>query len=319
MQFLALGLEPMVFVPILRRPRLPGLAPNKFHETLKFDEPFCRSSVNAFGYAFGEDRKLNYLPLVGIAIGISLAMAIAWMIQRATNRSGWIDSIWAFTVGLAGAAAALASYGTFQRRLAIAVLVLIWSVRLGFHIAARMHGKDDDPRYRSLIDGWGSSAGWRLFVFLQIQAVAAVVLTVSVFVAASGSGVFPGRLDMVAIALALLAIGGEALADYQLARFRGTVEARSQICEQGLWRYSRHPNYFFEWLFWCSLPVFALHGPAVIAASAAPILMYWLLVHVSGIPPLEDHMERSRGELFRELKRRVNSFFPGLPKGGAQK
>ncbi|MBB4449781.1 DUF1295 domain-containing protein, partial [Aliirhizobium cellulosilyticum] len=85
--------------------------------------------------------------------------------------------------------------------------------------------------------------------------------------------------------------------------------AKTEVCETGLWRYSRHPNYFFEWMFWCCW--FLLAASPSWLSLLAPLLMYWLLVHVSGIPPLEDHMLRSRGEKFRALQRRVNAFFPG--------
>ncbi|RYE53166.1 MAG: DUF1295 domain-containing protein, partial [Rhizobiaceae bacterium] len=123
---------------------------------------------------------------------------------------------------------------------------------------------------------------------------------------------FPRAADMLALAVAAIALGGEALADAQLDGFRRTPEAKTEVCETGLWRYSRHPNYFFEWLFWCSWPIFALSSEIWSWWSLfAPLLMYWLLVHVSGIPPLEQHMLRSRGEKFRALQRRVNAFFPG--------
>ena len=97
-----------------------------------------------------------------------------------------------------------------------------------------------------------------------------------------------------------------------MRHFRQTPEAKTEVCEAGLWRYSRHPNYFFEWVFWCAWPLFAVGTSAWAWTSLlAPALMYWLLVHVSGIPPHEEHMLRSRGDKFRALQARVNAFFPG--------
>lgn len=247
-----------------------------------------------------------------IAIFLSAAMAGAWAIQRHTGRSGWIDTIWSFAVGIGGIAAALFADGDFGRRMVVLVVIAAWSLRLGSHIGARTHGDDEDPRYAELVAKWGKRAPLRLFMFLQIQALAAFILVLAVYLAATNSAPFPGGLDVIALLIAVIALAGEALSDLQLFRFRKTPQAKTEVCETGFWRYSRHPNYFFEWLFWCCWLFFALSGSAwALLALLAPMQMYWLLVHVSGIPPLEAHMLRSRGEKFRALQRRVNAFFPG--------
>ena len=256
---------------------------------------------------------MDVLFLFLIAVGLSLAMTGAWAVQRRTGASGWIDTIWSFAVGIGGIAAIAISAGTPERRLAAFLLIAIWSIRLGSHIGSRTRGGGEDPRYAKLVEEWGKNASRRLFMFLQIQALAGLVLVVAIYLSASNTAIFPGVLDIVAIVLGLAALAGEAMSDRQLARFRMKPEAKTEICEEGFWRYSRHPNYFFEWLYWCAWPLLALTGPSPFAWASllAPALMYWLLVHASGIPPLEDHMLRSRGEKFRSLQRRVNAFFPG--------
>ncbi len=255
--------------------------------------------------------------IVAIAVGLSLAMAGAWAVQRATGQSGWIDTIWSLAVGLGGIAAALFSTGEFARRMAVLVLIAGWAARLAGHTGSRTHGGGEDPRYSKFIEQWGDKAAWRLFVFLQIQALAAFILVLAVYLAATNETPFPRLLDGFAILIAIVALAGEAISDRQLARFRRTPEAKTEICESGLWRYSRHPNYFFEWLFWCAWPLFALMGsPWTWASVLAPALMYWLLVHISGIPPLEEHMLHSRGDKFRALQKRVNAFFPGPCQNG---
>jgi steroid 5-alpha reductase family enzyme len=253
------------------------------------------------------------LVLVAIAIGLSLAMTGAWAVQRATRRSGWIDMIWTFAVGLGGVAATVLADGDLARRAVACAIVAAWSVRLGLHIGARTRNGAEDPRYATLIEEWGAAAPVRLFVFLQAQAFAALVLVVAVYLAAANPAPFPHPLDVAAVGIAVVALVGEAVADAQIGRFRRTPAAKTAVCETGLWRYSRHPNYFFEWLGWCAWPLFALSTGNVWSALSllAPALMYWLLVHVSGIPPLEAHMLKSRGETFRALQSRVNAFFPG--------
>lgn len=250
--------------------------------------------------------------LVIVAIGLSVAMAGAWAIQRVTGLSGWIDTIWSLAVGAGGIAATIVADGSLGRRAIVLVLIALWSLRLASHIGTRTHGSKEDPRYAKLIDEWRDRAALRLFVFLQAQAVAAFVLVLAVYLAAANDEYLLRPLDFLAFAFGFIALGGEAVSDAQLAQFRKSLGAGTGVCELGLWRYSRHPNYFFEWLFWCCFPLFALSGPLWSWLSLiAPIMMYWLLVHVSGIPPLEDYMLRSRGSRFRELQHRVNAFFPG--------
>jgi steroid 5-alpha reductase family enzyme len=258
------------------------------------------------------EEPMDMLLLIVIAFWLSLAMAGAWAIQRLTGLSGWIDTIWSFAVGVGGIIVALFAHGDIDRRVAILVIVAAWALRLGSHIGSRTRGAGEDPRYAKFIEEWGKNASSRLFFFLQIQALAAFILVLAVYMAARNEAPFPRILDLVGIIIAVLALAGEAIADLQLSRFRKTPQAKTEVCETGLWRYSRHPNYFFEWMFWCCWVLFAV--PPSIASwlsLLAPLLMYWLLVHVSGIPPLEDHMLRSRGQKFRALQRRVNAFFPG--------
>lgn len=252
-----------------------------------------------------------------IAAGLVVAMTGAWAIQRATGSSGWIDAIWSFAVGLGGIVAAIFAGGDGGRRVAALLIIAVWSLRLGLHIAGRTRGAGEDPRYARFIEQWGPSASLRLWLFLQAQALAAFVLVLAVYLAAANPEPFPRTVDVLAIAVAAIAIGGETIADRQLAAFRKTREAKTGVMEIGFWRYSRHPNYFFEWLGWCVWPLLAIAVPLGWSGLSllAPLLMYWLLVHVSGIPPLEEHMLATRGEKFRALQVRVNAFFPGPRKG----
>jgi len=150
---------------------------------------------------------------------------------------------------------------------------------------------------------------------------AGFVLALSILAAALNPAPAFGPGDWVGILLLLVAVLGEGMADRQLAAFRADPAKKGKVCDAGLWGMSRHPNYFFEWLGWLAYPVIAIDltgsYPWGWAAFAAPALMYWLLVHASGIPPLETHMLRSRGERFRRYQRRVNAFWPGLPERGA--
>ncbi|MCE1238066.1 MAG: DUF1295 domain-containing protein [Hyphomicrobiales bacterium] len=254
--------------------------------------------------------------MIVAALLLVSAMSVAWAARMRTGSSGWIDTIWSAAVGLAGLVAALGAEGDGRRWL-IAGLLVLWSSRLALHIGARTRGAADDPRYAELERQWGGAFRSRLFLFLQIQAAVGLVLTFALHLAASASGRFPGPIDVLAALVVLAGIAGEALADAQLRRFRASAPAGS-VCDVGLWGWSRHPNYFFEWLVWCGFALFALAGiadqPIQILAFAAPAMMWALLVHVSGIPPLEAHMAKSRPVAWRAHAARVSAFVPRPPR-----
>ena len=258
--------------------------------------------------------------IVGIAAAISLTMIGAWAIAIRTGRSGWIDAIWSFALGGAGIIAALAPIrsgdGLTIRQVIVAGLAAIWSLRLGLHIARRTIGGGDDPRYAKLREEWGVDFRRRLFLCLQIQAAAAFLLVLSVLIAARNPAPELRASDWLGIIIMAAAIVGEGVADAQLVRFRADPMHSKSICDIGLWGVSRHPNYFFQWLGWLAYAVIAIDPTGGYRwgwiALSGPVLMYWLLVHVSGVPPLEAHMLRSRGDVFRAYQAQVNAFWPGL-------
>lgn len=264
---------------------------------------------------------MNFIELTITAIIITAAimsvMAAAWYIQQRTGNSGWVDVIWSLGVG--GVASITAAWPLGQnwphwRQVIVTVLAVSWCLRLGIHIARRTHIATDDPRYRNLIIQWGSNARRRMFWFLQSQAAVGIILALSIVVAAHNPNPDLRIQDFIGFIILLTAIIGETVADQQLRAFKKDPANRKALCDVGLWRLSRHPNYFFEWLSWLAYPIIAIDfsGQNVfgLIALAAPVCMYWVLVHVSGIPPLEEHMLKSRGEAFREYQKRTRAFFP---------
>jgi steroid 5-alpha reductase family enzyme len=259
--------------------------------------------------------------LAAIAASLSILMSLAWVVQQRTGNSGWVDTIWTFSVGLVGAGSALwpmAGAAPNARQWLVAGLVAIWSLRLGVHIALRSAAIEDDPRYAAFAREWGVDSPRKMFVFLQNQGLGSIPLAFAIFVAAR----FPYdmlRLQDTLGALILLAgIAGETLADAQLKDFRKRPANGGRVCDAGLWRWSRHPNYFFEWFGWLAYPVIAIapdYGWGW-ASLLAPVFMYWILVHVTGIPPLEQQMLRSRGERYRDYQSRTSAFFPLPPHKG---
>lgn len=257
--------------------------------------------------------------LIGLglsAVFLSLVMTAVWAIVAKGAKSGFIDATWSFAVGITGIALALwpldGAVG-FRQGL-VAAMAGLWSLRLGGHILARTLSGGDDPRYAALKDQWGE--GWRgeLWRFLQIQAFAAWLLGLAIFAASHNPAPELRWLDGLGAGILVAAIFGEGVADAQLARFRRDPSRAGGICDEGLWGLSRHPNYFFQWLGWTGYALIAFDPggayPWGLVALVGPVFMYWVLVHASGIPPLEAHMLRSRGQAWRDYQARVRAFWP---------
>lgn len=257
--------------------------------------------------------------LVLIAVSMSILMAGAWMVQQRTGNSGWVDTIWTFSLGLVGAGSALwpvAGAAPSARQWLVAALVAIWSVRLGSHIAARTRGITDDPRYAAFAKEWGVNSPKKMFMFLQNQAFASIPLVFAIFVAARFPDPALRWQDALGVLILFGGIAGEGLSDSQLKVFRSHPENKGKVCDSGLWRWSRHPNYFFEWFGWLAYPVIALSldYPWGFATLLAPLFMFWILRYVTGVPPLEEQMLKSRGDAYRAYQDRTSVFFPLPPK-----
>ncbi len=264
---------------------------------------------------------VNIVPFIAAVLALMIAMAAAWAVYRRTKNAGWIDAIWTFGTGFAGAAAALAPIAAAPtpRQWIVAALTALWSIRLGLHITHRNRHRPDDPRYANMLADWGADAYRNLFLLLQKQAWCGSVLVATIFIAARRPGDSLLASDLIGGALVLVALAGEAIADNQLRVFVSDPANRGRVCDIGLWGLSRHPNYFFEWLAWLAYPIIAIDlgggYPWGWMTLAGPAMMYALLVYVSGIPPLEAHMMQSRGDAFERYRARTNAFFPWIRRG----
>ena len=263
--------------------------------------------------------------LLAMAAMFAVLMAVAFAVQQTTGNSGWVDTIWTLSLGLIGAGGALwplAGTGvTTARQWLVAALVVAWSLRLATHIAVRTLSITDDPRYAAFTRQWGADARRKMFVFLQCQALGSVPLVFAILIAAHLPGDGLRWQDFAGALILAIGIVGEGVADAQLQRFRADPAHKGRVCNVGLWRLSRHPNYFFEWFGWLAYPAIAislaepLAYPWGFVTLLAPIFMYWILVHVTGIPPLEAQMLRSRGSAYRDYQSRTSNFFPLPPRG----
>ncbi|MGE0564955.1 MAG: DUF1295 domain-containing protein [Pseudolabrys sp.] len=258
--------------------------------------------------------------ILAVSLALAVAMSVAWLVWFATRNSGWIDTGWTFGLGLTGIAAALWPFDghAAPRQVLVAALIAAWALRLGLHIAFRTAGIVDDPRYAKLVGQWGGNANWQMFLLAQKQALISIPLAIAMLLAAGNPAPDLRLQDYLAAAVFVFGIAGEALADAQLRRFRADPANAGKVCDRGLWAWSRHPNYFFEWVCWLAFPLFAIDltggHPFGWLALIGPACMYWVLVHVTGIPYLEAHMLERRGEAFRAYQARTSAFFPVPPR-----
>lgn len=260
---------------------------------------------------------MNLLPLLLCATaGLCLLFAGVYLVARRLDNYGIVDIAWSYAFGVLAVFYALAADGWPARRALIAALALVWSLRLGTHLYVRVMGHHpvEDGRYVALRTRWAANFAAEMFKFFQMQAVSVVLLGAAFLVASLNPSPALHPLEIAGALLWLLALTGEALADRQLAAFKRDPANRGRVCDRGLWRYSRHPNYFFEWLVWVAFFVFALGSPWGWVAIIGPASILWLLLRVTGIPMNEEQNLRSRGDAYRRYQQTTSAFVPWLPK-----
>lgn len=274
-------------------------------------------------------------PLILILAGLAFVvveMLLTFQVARRLGNFGIVDIVWSagFTplillyllvTGWRAHSAwpdAPSLVQALSPRLPLSLMVAAWSLRLGLHLLVRVrsHHPVEDVRYAQLRSEWGPQTDRRMRGFFLLQGALQVVLSTPWILAsvnppdprAGGSAAvcFWGGLG-----LWVAGILGESLADHQLARFRADPARRGQVCQEGLWRHSRHPNYFCEWLVWVGYGIFALASPWGWLGLVAPTLMYHFLVNVTGIPMTEALSVKSKGDAYRRYQQTTNAFFPG--------
>ena len=245
----------------------------------------------------------------------SVAMLAAWLIQRRTRNIGIVDAIWAACMGASALFYAWVGSGGLVSRLAVAMLGGLWSFRLCLHILARVLGEPEDGRYRYLREHWRGDQR-KIFGFFQAQALVIALFSLPFYAVAENPRDALSIWCVAGLAVWTISVAGESIADAQLSRFRKNAQNRGKTCRAGLWRYSRHPNYFFEWLHWFSYVLLSVGTPfpAWLLSWLGPILMLASLCWISGIPFTEAQALRSRGDDYRDYQRSTSMLMPWFPK-----
>jgi steroid 5-alpha reductase family enzyme len=244
---------------------------------------------------------------------VSALMAVLWAIHLALRNAAIVDAGWAAGLPLMSVFATWRLRGG-PRGWLLAAMVTVWGVRLAAYLLrTRVIGQPEEGRYVALRRSWKTHVAAKFFVFFQAQAVLDLVLAVPFLVVA----VDPRPTSALSVAAALLwaaALVGETVADRQLDRFKHDPANRGAVCAVGLWRYSRHPNYFFEWVIWVAYALSATGSPWGWVGWLSPALILFFLLRFTGIPATEAQALRSRGEAYRAYQRRTSAFVPWFPR-----
>lgn len=256
------------------------------------------------------------LVLLLVWSGSAMVMAAVWALAMRVRNLGYVDVAWAGLMATSALFVGAFGEGAELPRGLTALFGSVWGTRLCLHLLVRVLHEPEDGRYQALRARWPDSPG-RFFLFFQAQAVVVALFALPFLAAASRHDNTCSLTTWLAILVWLAGLGGESLADRQLATFRANPDNRGKTCRRGLWAWSRHPNYFFEWLHWFAYVLLALGGDRVWLSLIGPLLMFAFLYRVSGIPWTEAQSLRSRGDDYRRYQQEVNAFFPWPPRRNA--
>jgi steroid 5-alpha reductase family enzyme len=254
------------------------------------------------------------LMIAGAAI-VAALMLLLWLIHLRTGNAAIVDAGWAGGLALLGLLYAALGGGYWLRSAMIGAMSAIWGLRLAIYLlTTRIIGHPEEGRYKELRQLWKTNVPFKFLLFYEFQALLCVVLAVPFLTASRNSDSRISSLEWAAVALWTLAMTGEAAADAQLNRFRSDLSNKGRTCQAGLWRYSRHPNYFFEWLIWVAFALFALASPGGFWGLISPALILYFVLRVTGIPATEAQAIRTRGEEYRRYQQTTSAFLPWFRK-----
>jgi|SRR6185312_7053950 len=262
------------------------------------------------------DNSIYCLALYSL-IACCVIMLAVWFWAHKIKNAGVVDIFWSYNFAVIAIILFWLAPGFELRKLLICSMVIIAYARLGTYLVIRItkHLDIEEGRYQQLRKEWAPNPERKFFFFFQFQAISNILLAVPFFIIAMNTTPQLCVLEYAGAALWLVSMLGEAVADAQLAAFKKNPENKGKVCDKGLWGYSRHPNYFFQWLMWMSYFVFALASPYGYLAIISPAIILYLILKVTGIPMTEEQSIRSKGEAYIKYQQRVSAFVPWFKKG----
>lgn len=249
------------------------------------------------------------------ALAMFLFFSLLWLLHLKLRNASIVDVGWSTGLAMLAGGYAWALAPGQPRAWLLAVMVAVWGGRLAAYLAVRIYREGhEEGRYVRLRESWQTHIPAKFFVFYQAQAMLDVVLAVPFLLVALNPAPGLGPWEILGCVVWVAAVCGESLADQQLAAFKSDPANRGKVCRRGLWAWSRHPNYFFEWLIWVAFAVFACGSPWGWLGWLSPLLMLHFIWNVTGIPATEEQAVSTKGEAYRRYQRETSAFFPWFPK-----
>lgn len=257
------------------------------------------------------------LRLLGVAAVIAaIYFAVVWAISVKIRNYGLLDVAWSYGIAILAPFYAWFATGDPLRKWLVAAVGIAWSLRLGSYILIRVlsHHPKEDPRYQTLRKDWPGAG--RFLLFFELQALVLLIFSLPFLLASFNATPGLQWIEWLGLGIAALSFVGEGTADLQMQGFKANPANKDKVCRVGLWRYSRHPNYFFESMVWWGFFIFALGTPWGWVTIVCPLLMLWFLLKVTGIKLTEEYSLKSKGEAYRDYQRTTSAFIPWFPKKG---
>lgn len=256
----------------------------------------------------------HFVTLLGInLLLIEALMIFLWIIYILLKKNvNIIDFGWGISFIIAAIVDFSLGEGFLWRKVLVLALVIFWATRLLVHLIQRYDSQRDDPRYASVLQSslFMGPLEMRVLSLFLIQGLVATVLTLPFALMSDNSLPFFCPVEVLGLLIWVIGLIGETAADRQLTLFKQDPANADKVLEQGLWRYSRHPNYFFEWIIWIGFALMALSSPLGWLGLLSPVIMLFLLFKISGIPLTEAHALETKGEAYAEYQRKTSPFFP---------
>lgn len=246
---------------------------------------------------------------------ISCLMSILWVVYYYSKNIGVVDIGWALSFMMSAFVyLTFTPNGYSVRKGFLMILILIWSLRLAWHLYRRFSLSEQDPRYNDLLKSWKGNRDVGVFLLFLLQGLISVILSLPFALSFNNPRPYISGIEILGFFVWSVGVIGESIADQQLYEFKKDLINRSSICDRGLWYYSRHPNYFFEWVVWVGYALICLAAPYGWIGIFSPLFMLYLLLRVSGVPLAESQALKTRGEMYKQYQRSTSKFFPWFKK-----
>lgn len=241
-------------------------------------------------------------------------MTVLWLFYMVQKNAGIVDIGWTLGFALTALVFTFLSEGFWLRRWLLGGMILIWSLRLTSYLFGRFLKTEEDPRYQALKDHWGeNNLDFKVLGMFLFQGLLVIILSIGFLIPMSNLEPSLGWWELTGTLIWLIGVLGETAADQQLRMFKNVPDNQGKVCDVGLWRYSRHPNYFFECIVWIAYAVFSFGSPWGWLVLYAPLVMFILILRISGIPLAEAQALKTKGEAYAAYQRRTSSFIPWFP------